>query len=237
MTLRSKQVPTTTLSEEKDAKMLPRTAGRSVKFCNIEIRKYWFELSDNPSVTSGPPIGIGWKYSPQTVKITVEEFEEVRPKRRCRDELKMKSRTRERLLLRCGYSHEDIEKATKEAKKYYTMRSFSKSIAALEASVLNCQLSFVQDASKKNAIDEENREDDVSPPNKNQRNSSTSPSAKGPNSPRRDRPESFRLSKKSLSQESVLNSKLKSEKPKNIFASKAKIDLQNDSKVIMNRAA
>ena len=48
---------------------------RGVSFANVNIREYERVLGDNPSVRSGPPISIGWRYSPSPLIMSIEDFE------------------------------------------------------------------------------------------------------------------------------------------------------------------
>ena len=48
---------------------------RSVSFNKIEIREYERTLGDNPCVSSGPPLTLGWKYNPDHDVFDVEEYE------------------------------------------------------------------------------------------------------------------------------------------------------------------
>lgn len=48
---------------------------RSVSFADVNIREYERILGDNPSCTSGPPISLGWGYSPEPIKLSVDDFE------------------------------------------------------------------------------------------------------------------------------------------------------------------
>lgn len=52
-------------------------AKKSVTFHQIKIREYPYVLGDNPSVSYGPPVSIGWDYEPETV-IPVDTYETTR---------------------------------------------------------------------------------------------------------------------------------------------------------------
>ena len=52
--------------------------GRSrsvVSFDQVNIREYERILGDNPSCTSGPPLSIGWRFSPHQTVFSVDDFE------------------------------------------------------------------------------------------------------------------------------------------------------------------
>lgn len=48
----------------------------TITFDRVNIREYERVLGDNPSVTSGPPLSIGWRYSPSTLDISIDDYEE-----------------------------------------------------------------------------------------------------------------------------------------------------------------
>jgi hypothetical protein len=74
-------------------------ASSAVSFSEVQFREYERILSDNPSVTDGPPIGIGWKYDPKEIKIPVDEYESARPPRRVKEEFLMPAKVRRTMLL------------------------------------------------------------------------------------------------------------------------------------------
>ena len=52
---------------------------KQIRFGNVEFREYTRRLSDNPSTSSGPPIGIGWDFNPEdTISIDLEVYEDDR---------------------------------------------------------------------------------------------------------------------------------------------------------------
>ena len=52
---------------------------KQIRFGNVEFREYTRRLSDNPSTSSGPPIGIGWQFNPEdTISIDLEVYEDDR---------------------------------------------------------------------------------------------------------------------------------------------------------------
>lgn len=90
----------------------------SVHFGTITIREYERSLADNPSVTDGPPIGLGWDYDPQEVHLAVDAYEEHKPTPRIKEEFLMPARVREEMLLHeWGHTLRDVRRATQESKE------------------------------------------------------------------------------------------------------------------------
>ena len=89
----------------------PPKKKRSVSFCEVKIRNYERVLDVNPSVTSGPAVGIGWSYSAEEDETySVQNFEEVREFARCSstNELAIPREKREHLLRSWGYTQREI---------------------------------------------------------------------------------------------------------------------------------
>mmetsp|Transcript_4238 Transcript_4238/g.8569 ORF Transcript_4238/g.8569 Transcript_4238/m.8569 type:complete len:248 (-) Transcript_4238:221-964(-) len=98
-----------------------------IRFDKIEMREYERSLSDNPSTTSGPPIGIGWKYNPSaTVVMDIEEYEVYKEKyARSKSELAIPARTRREMLQEAGFSKTEIATAVRRARKDKDRRNLS----------------------------------------------------------------------------------------------------------------
>ena len=57
-----------------------RSEQKVLRFTNVEFREYALVLSDNLSTTSGPPIGIEWKYHPKnSILLDLDGYECSRP--------------------------------------------------------------------------------------------------------------------------------------------------------------
>lgn len=57
------------------------TMKRNVSFSKIEIRNYERTLGDNPCVSAGPPLALGWKYDPNHAVMAIDEYEEAKTPR------------------------------------------------------------------------------------------------------------------------------------------------------------
>jgi hypothetical protein len=80
---------------------------KKVAFSEISMRYYERILTDNPSVQSGPAIGIGWRYK-RAGTFEVDWYEQSKGTPRSSDELVMNRRTREKILRDAGYSSKEI---------------------------------------------------------------------------------------------------------------------------------
>lgn len=89
------------------------SSSRGVKFSDIEIREYEMTASDNPGVSKGPGIGIGWKYV-EMESLSVELFEKHHPPRRSMKEIKVTTRERMDRLRDSGYTQREIQQIVKQ---------------------------------------------------------------------------------------------------------------------------
>lgn len=71
-------------------------------------------VGDNPAVTRGVPVTVDWETLCE-YQLGLEEYEDVRPPRRFKMELKMESLDRVRLLKRLGFARSEIMQGSKEA--------------------------------------------------------------------------------------------------------------------------
>jgi hypothetical protein len=99
---------------------------KSVSFALIEIREYEQTIGDNPSVSYGPPISLDWNYE-QLEAVDVDAYEGNRGKRRTLPQLMMNYYVRKNTLIhKCGYSEEDLKRATKQAGRVQMQRAVTK---------------------------------------------------------------------------------------------------------------
>ena len=98
-----------------------------VRFDVVEFREYHRILGDNPSTTSGPPIGISWIYDPkETIVVDLDLYECDREgSRRNKRDLAIPPDVREEMLREVGYSRNEIANAVRRARKEKNQRSAS----------------------------------------------------------------------------------------------------------------
>lgn len=93
---------------------------KNVSFDKISIRGHPITLGDNPSVSQGPPVSLGW-YDEETCDTTtlpLEEYEEQRPDRRSKNNIVLSRNMRESLLRDIGgATRTEMAKATREANR------------------------------------------------------------------------------------------------------------------------
>ena len=95
----------------------------SLTFGHVSIREYERILGDNPSVTSGPPLSIGWRYAPEPIKLDVETFESGKGLPRASSEFLVPKAVREKILREhADTSRRDIAAAVRNIQKQKQQR-------------------------------------------------------------------------------------------------------------------
>ena len=89
----------------------------NIQFGTISIREYVNTIGDNPSCGDGPALSLGWAFKLQPVTMSIDDYESSRPPRRVLDALAIPKERRENILIRLGFSYEDILQAIVE-KRY-----------------------------------------------------------------------------------------------------------------------
>ena len=109
----------------------------SVNFGNLRIQKYPIILGDNPSVSYGPPISIGWQWF-QDIEQDIGEYESQRPRRKVTYYnqrrhhgpkwilLMISQVRREEMLEQAGYSKEEVRAAQREVARVKRSQWISK---------------------------------------------------------------------------------------------------------------
>ncbi|KAL3792939.1 hypothetical protein ACHAW5_006846 [Stephanodiscus triporus] len=72
--------------------------GRKISFVEVKIREYERVLGDNPSVTSGPPLSIGWRHSPTPLIMSLDDYESGKGSPRSSSEYLVPKLVREAML-------------------------------------------------------------------------------------------------------------------------------------------
>jgi hypothetical protein len=88
----------------------------AIHWSTVEINSHAVILGDNPSVSSGPPITIGWKAF-ESVKVTVAEYEECNLNHRSPRALLLPKTVREDWLRNVGYSRKELESTAQAIQK------------------------------------------------------------------------------------------------------------------------
>lgn len=94
---------------------------RAVSFNVVSCRNYERIIDDNPSVTAGPGIGIGWRFN-EGECVHVDNWEEERGERRRGTDLVLNREEREALLLEIGYTEKDLATAVRRIVKAKNQR-------------------------------------------------------------------------------------------------------------------
>ena len=94
----------------------PNTGKRTVvSFSTVVIREYNTILGDNPSVSIGCPLSLGWEYASEFVA-ALDDYEGTKPEARHPSELRLTSSEREVRLKSFGFSRLEILEGTRVAK-------------------------------------------------------------------------------------------------------------------------
>jgi hypothetical protein len=96
---------------------------KQVTFGNLTIREYPMEIGDHPSVSAGAPVQIGWEPQ-ETHKRNLDFYEHMRAdRRRGRKKLAIPVQKRGQILLRAGYTLEQIGNAAMKAHEDKKLRA------------------------------------------------------------------------------------------------------------------
>ena len=86
---------------------------REVSFSDITVREYPITFGDNPATPIGPPLTIEWEYQSE-MTVSVDDYEDGRPPRRCGQEMIIPSSGRHEMLMNAGFSRGEITSLTKD---------------------------------------------------------------------------------------------------------------------------
>lgn len=121
-----------------------RSCKTSVIFTEVKVRRYDIVIGDNPSVTMGPPLSIGWEFESES-SFNIDEFEECRGVRRSSAEMVMPRAVREELLLSNGFTKKEIMEVVKEVAKCKNNRQLTvenMKFEPVELKIENCKRSL-----------------------------------------------------------------------------------------------
>jgi hypothetical protein len=102
---------------------------RTVLFGEVRVMEFHMEIGDNPSVTGGCPLTIGWHMQSMSNFETLDRYEELRgppSERRPRNSLRLTSEKRTQILLNHGHTPMEIASKTLEALKVKDSRELRK---------------------------------------------------------------------------------------------------------------
>lgn len=91
-----------------------RSGNKAVGFSTVDLHVHRLVLGDNPSVSGGPPLTIGWR-SEYSTQLTVDEYEQHHPDRRGKESLQVPRSLREDWLKDEGYSRSEMKEAETSA--------------------------------------------------------------------------------------------------------------------------
>mmetsp|Transcript_49606 Transcript_49606/g.57922 ORF Transcript_49606/g.57922 Transcript_49606/m.57922 type:complete len:163 (+) Transcript_49606:129-617(+) len=96
---------------------LRKVGDARVGFANVIIREYEVALGDNPSVSQGPPLSLGWSYNEMS-PVDLEKYEEMRGIRRETYQMAVPVSARVAILVKeWGFSTEEVEQTSRQCQK------------------------------------------------------------------------------------------------------------------------
>jgi hypothetical protein len=115
------------ISRHASAPLAATTGKKRVVFGTVSVREYERCIGDNPAVSSGPPIGLGWYYlRPQPVDLNFYEAHVRKPAPRTRKDFFLTPQKRFHILLdEWGFSVPDICRAKDKASEIRYQRQIS----------------------------------------------------------------------------------------------------------------
>jgi hypothetical protein len=120
--LRSVASPVRLLPLPRQSLKKKKLVSFKVSFSKVEVRFYSRIVSDHPDCSGGPPIGIGWEYTPGQL-FDVSKWEHVRCKvRKPPTELRLDHQKRERTLRAWGFGDKELAAAVRALNKSQAQR-------------------------------------------------------------------------------------------------------------------
>jgi len=95
---------------------------KSVSFSNLEIRTHSVVVGDHPHCKL--PLSLGWPHVMESTVVPIDEYENMRPPRRVRNNLKMTYFERKNILKRiAGFTEKDILREERRSKSMQNLRA------------------------------------------------------------------------------------------------------------------
>jgi len=96
---------------------------KSVSFSSLQVRTYETILGDNPSCSTGPALGLGWRYDPSQLNASIDEYERRHKHSDSQPEdLVLHRYEREAILLNTGYTRHDLAESVRGITKVKNRR-------------------------------------------------------------------------------------------------------------------
>mmetsp|Transcript_18521 Transcript_18521/g.30328 ORF Transcript_18521/g.30328 Transcript_18521/m.30328 type:complete len:218 (-) Transcript_18521:71-724(-) len=111
-------------SELKEAPSRRSSSETTISFDKVTLRTYDVIVTDNPSTTAGPPIGLGWLYDETQETYDVDAYENCRQPR-SKKEFLLPSSERWEMLQSAGVPPSELRKASQEVKERQAQRKIS----------------------------------------------------------------------------------------------------------------
>jgi hypothetical protein len=123
---------------QHDTTTRPPALKKSVSFHQVEIREYERIVGDNPSVSSGPAVSLAWDHHDK-MSLQLNDYESIRPPRRCAGEFQMPTAVRRSLLMQSGATHEELYRSEREIKKVQRRRQATQAMQECEGAQILLQ--------------------------------------------------------------------------------------------------
>lgn len=102
------------VNSNKSMLVKPRSHKTKVSFSNVEVRQYERILGDNPAVSCGPPISIGWNYlEERTVRVPIDDYEYYHCGYHDDCEMILSREERAEMLLDLGFDQKEIARSVR----------------------------------------------------------------------------------------------------------------------------
>ena len=119
------------IDEFEEEAMTVSKMEKSVKFTDLEIRSYSYNIGDHPDCIHGVPLSIEWRHFDK-YSTSVDSFEDTHPPRRKIVHLMIPAQERKRILLSNGVSIHDIHDAILGVRKAKQQRRTTIALAELK---------------------------------------------------------------------------------------------------------